>query len=107
MYLGVKAVIAKSFERIHTANLINFGIVPLLFERGEEYDLLEQRDRLEIPEFRTGLQFGTFLTVLNATRGRTFTVTYTLSERQKRILLAGGALNLVKGAGDEGPGSRV
>jgi aconitate hydratase len=97
MYLGVKAVIAKGFERIHAANLINFGILPLHFENETEYNLLDQGDSLEIPDIRTALQSGLPLTVRNVTKGRTFNVIYTLTERQRRILLAGGALNLVKG----------
>ena len=96
MYLGVKAVIAKSFERIHTANLINFGIIPLVFESDSEYNLLDQGDSLEIPDIRKALQSGGPLTVRNLTKGRSITVVCTLSERQRRILLAGGALNLVK-----------
>jgi aconitate hydratase len=97
MYLGVKAVIAKGFERIHAANLINFGILPLLFENEAEYDLLDQGDRLEIPNVRQALQSNKSMTVGNLAKGRSFTVVVTLSERQRRILLAGGALNLVKG----------
>ena len=97
MYLGVKAVIAKSYERIHAANLINFGIVPLVFENESEYNLLDQGDVLEIAGLRDALGSGGPLTVRNATKGRSFTVTCTLSERQRRIVLAGGALNLVKG----------
>jgi len=97
MYLGVKAVIAKGFERIHAANLINFGILPLHFENEAEYDLLDQGDSLEVPGIRNALQSGGPLTVRNATKGRAFNVIYTLTERQRRILLAGGALNLVKG----------
>ncbi len=97
MYLGVKAVIAKGFERIHAANLINFGILPLHFENETDYNLLDQGDSLEIPDIRTALQSGLPLTVRNVTKGRAFNVIYTLTERQRRILLAGGALNLVKG----------
>ena len=58
MYLGVKAVIAKSFERIHAANLINFGILPLVFESDSEYNLIDQGDSLEIPDIRKALQSG-------------------------------------------------
>ncbi|HEX7504264.1 MAG TPA: aconitate hydratase, partial [Syntrophales bacterium] len=76
MYLGVKAVIAKGFERIHAANLINFGILPLHFENETEYNLLDQGDSLEIPDIRTALQSGLPLTVRNVTKGRTFNVIY-------------------------------
>lgn len=97
MYLGVKAVIAKSYERIHAANLINFGVLPLVFENESEYNLLDQGDGLEIAGLRDAIGSGGPLTVRNTTKGRSFTVTCTLSERQRRIVLAGGALNLVKG----------
>jgi len=106
MYLGVKAVVAKSYERIHTANLINFGILPLVFENETEYNLLDQGDSLEIPDLHGALASGGPLTVRNATKGRSFAVTCTLSERQKRIVLAGGALNLVR-TGVQGSGSRA
>ena len=97
MYLGVKAVIAKSFERIHAANLINFGILPLHFENEAEYNLLDQGDSLEIPDIRTALQSELPLDgAQSSPRAAAFTVVYTLTERQRRILLAGGALNLVK-----------
>jgi len=96
MYLGVKAVIAKSYERIHAANLINFGVLPLVFENESEYDRIDQGDGLEIPGIREALAAGGPLEVRNVTKGRRFTVTCTLSERQRRIVLAGGALNLVK-----------
>ena len=106
MYLGVKAVIAKSYERIHTANLINFGILPLVFENETEYNLLDQGDSLEIPDLHGALASGGPLTVRNATKGRSFAVTCTLSERQKRIVLAGGALNLGR-TGVQGSGARA
>ena len=104
MYLGVKAVIAKSYERIHAANLINFGILPLVFGNESEYNLLDQGDSLEIPDLRDTLAAGRALTVRNVTRGRSFTVACPLSERQKRIVLAGGALNLVR-TGDRPSGT--
>jgi aconitate hydratase len=93
MFLGVKAVIAKSFERIHTANLINFGILPLTFKDGKTYDSVDQGDSLEIPSIRKALELNGKMTVKNRTKERSFEVIYTLSEKQKKILLAGGALN--------------
>lgn len=94
MFLGVKAIIAKSFERIHAANLINFGIIPLTFREEGAYELVEQGDRLEIKNIREMILAGRKITVTNLSKGMSFGVDYDLSERQKKILLAGGALNL-------------
>ena len=96
MYLGVKAVIAKSFERIHAANIINFGILPLIFKNEKAYDGIDQGDRLEIPGIREILEAGRAITVRNTTKGIDFEVTCNLSRRQRDILLAGGALNAVR-----------
>jgi len=94
MYLGVAAVIAKSLERIHCANLINFGILPLTFESENDYDKIHQGDELEIPHLKETIAAGIPLTVRNLTTGDSFSVNGLLSERQKRIVLAGGALNI-------------
>ena len=94
MYLGVRAVIAKSFERIHTANLINFGILPLTFCVESDYDRIDQEDYLEISEIKRIIaENGKFL-MRNKTKGTAFYVICELSERQKQIILAGGALNI-------------
>ncbi len=94
MYLGVRAVIAKSLERIHAANLINFGILPLTFLNESDYDTLTQGDDLEIPALRAAVLEGKNPIVKNKTRGTTFEVSCSLSSRQKQIILAGGALNV-------------
>jgi aconitate hydratase len=96
MYLGVKAVVAKSFARIHWANLVNFGILPLVFEREADYDRLNQHDELEIGGVRAALAAGRFFKVRNVTQGFEFPVKYNLSERQRKIMLAGGLLNFVR-----------
>ncbi len=97
MYLGLKAVLAKSFARIHWANLVNFGILPLTFEDDAAYDSLQQGDELEIPGVRDALKRGDeTLTVRNVTQGGEFTVRHGLTERQREIMLAGGLLNYVK-----------
>lgn len=97
MYMGVKAVIAKSMERIHKANLINFGILPLIFVNKDDYQQIDQGDRLEIPEVRTILSGKqTTLNVKNTTKNKEFQVTFELSERDKHIILAGGSLNYRK-----------
>jgi aconitate hydratase len=94
MYLGVSAVIAKSFERIHAANLINFGILPLTFCAEDDYDKINQGDDLEIIDVRKIISGNGKLLVKNKTNGASFYVTCTLSERQKQIIMAGGALNI-------------
>ena len=94
MYLGVKAVIAKSFERIHIANLINFGILPLEFQDPSAYEEIDQADQLEIPDARQIIQEGGKIIVQNITKNREFEATYNLTERQIGMLIAGGACNL-------------
>jgi aconitate hydratase len=97
MYLGVKAVIAQSFARIHTANLANFGIAPLIFEHPDAYDTVEQGDELEIAGFASALRQGaTRFEVRNLTRADAFLVRLDLGERHRQILLAGGLLNFVR-----------
>jgi aconitate hydratase len=93
-------VLAKSIERIHLANLINFGILPLLFERPEDYDRIAEGDRLEIPDVRRAVADGERLTVREDSRKLEIPVRAILSERQRRMVLAGGLLNLTQaGAG--------
>ncbi len=94
MYLGVKAVIAKSIERIHRANLINFGIVPFVFDDPSSYDLLKSDDKLEIASFRDAVAGDGRVTV-KTPRG-SFTATTSLSEREKELVLAGGLLASIK-----------
>jgi aconitate hydratase len=94
MYLGVKAVIAKSIERIHTANLINFGILPLTFRNEADYNRIDQGDALEILDIREIIAGSQPLIVKNTTKDLAFEAVYDLSERQKAMILAGGALNL-------------
>jgi aconitate hydratase len=94
MFLGVKVVIAKSFERIHAANLINFGILPVTFKDDTDYERIREGDSLEIPDARKTIEGSGKMLVRNASNGVSFEVDYNLSVRQKKILLAGGALNL-------------
>ena len=96
MFLGVKAVIARSFERIHSANLINFGIIPLIFHEPDVYNRIAQGDEIEIAAIRKTIQNGGKIIIRNITRGEEFECLCELSERQKALLLAGGALNLKK-----------
>jgi aconitate hydratase len=99
MYLGLQAVVAKSFARIHHANLVNTGILPLTFADEADYDALEQGDEWEIRGVRAALETGEPLTVHNLTQDRTFQATYDLTDRQVKILLAGGLLNYIKAGG--------
>ncbi|MBI4828492.1 MAG: aconitate hydratase [Nitrospinae bacterium] len=87
-YLGVKAVIAKSFARIHMANLINFGILPLVFTDKADYDKIDQGDQLEL---ETGDIRGA-ITLHNRTRGITIPVTHTMGARDMEVMQAGGTL---------------
>ncbi len=97
-YLGVKAIIAKSFARIHRANLANWGVLPLEFIDPSEYDLLDRDDELEIVDARAMLAAGvTEIPVRNATNGRTLLTRVDLSERQRGLLLVGGLLNAASG----------
>ena len=96
MFLGVKAVIAKSFERIHSANLINFGIIPLTFKTDTDYDEIDSGDEIQIPNIREVISKNESLIVKNLSKGKDFEVNYELSERQRSILLAGGMLSYIK-----------
>ena len=93
LYLGVRAVIAKSFARIHRANLINAGILPLVFENASDYDLINEGDKPVITDIKNGLESGRIIMELN---GKEITLLCELSERQRSILYAGGLLNLTR-----------
>jgi len=96
MFLGVKAVIAKSFERIHEANLVNFGIVPLVFARPSDYDKIKTGDRLRVSGIRQAIAEGKPIVLCDETAGADIPLELTLSKRQVEMLLAGGLLNVVK-----------
>ena len=98
MYLGIRGVIAKSFARIHIANLINSGILPMTFENPDDYDKLAQDADLVIEGIVSGMAEGK-LTVTDRTTGNKFNVLCSLTERQRAILLAGGLLNYTKEGG--------
>jgi len=96
MYLGLKTVIAKSFARIHRANLVNFGILPLTFVNPADYGAIRLEDQLEITNIQTSLKEIPVLVVENKTKGSKFEVRHDLSPRQVDIILAGGMLNFTK-----------
>lgn len=95
MYLGVQAVIAKSFARIHRANLINFGILPLLFKNEEDYDRIEQGDRLLIKDVLKSLEGNQDYAVENLSKGYSFVVRSNLNERERNLILKGGLLPFI------------
>lgn len=95
MYLGVKLVLAKSMERIHKANLVNFGIIPLLFQNSEDYDAIDQNDELQLSNIMQQLESG-MINVANKTKGLSYKLNLDLSDRQKQILINGGLLNYIK-----------
>lgn len=95
MYLGIKAVIAKSFARIHMANLINFGILPLMFADPADYDNIAEEDVLQIADLDK-LAVGVPLTVKNLASGKSFPANHALSALDIELLKAGGKLNYIK-----------
>lgn len=96
LYLGVKAVITKSFARIHCANLINAGILPLNFKDEADYDKISQGDELSMPNIKEEILNDKSVVLQNLTTGESYTLKYDLSQRQKDIILAGGLLNYTR-----------
>jgi aconitate hydratase len=96
LQLGVKGVIAKSFARIHMANLINSGIIPMTFENEADYDEIDMDDELVIENAREQIKNGSSIVVKNVTKGKDIKVNVALSQRQVEIILAGGLLNYTR-----------
>jgi len=99
LQLGVKGVLVLSFARIHMANLINNGILPMTFAEQKDYDRIELLDELEIPDTRQQILDavnGKPVSVMNRTKGYSFDVICSVSDRQAQILLAGGLLNYTR-----------
>ena len=99
LYLGVKAVIAKSFARIHVANLINFGIVPMTFENPDDYDKISEGDELAIPGFAEAVAGADTVVLEDRTNGAKISLRLAFTPRQREILSAGGLLNYTKANG--------
>lgn len=99
MYLGVKVVAVKSFARIHLANLINFGILPVTFSNPADYDSISQGDILEMLNFKEAVQSSETLEVENKKKGKKFNLRISLTPRQREIIIAGGLLNYTRGGG--------
>ncbi len=96
LYLGVKAVITKSFARIHCANLINAGILPLTFAKADDYDKISQGDELSLKGIKNAIINNESAVLINLTKNEEYAINYDLSQRQKDIILAGGLLNYTK-----------
>jgi aconitate hydratase len=95
-FLGLRAVFAKSFARIHAQNLVNFGILPLTFENPADWGDINQNDVLRLENLRTVLQSGRRIEVRNLTRSRSYRVIHQLSGRQLTMALAGGLINAIR-----------
>lgn len=95
MYLGIKAVLAKSFARIHHANLVNFGILPLEFVNKEDYDTIDEMDDLVVEHVK-GLYDSPVITVTNKTKGCSYQVQAHLTKEDLDIIMEGGALNYIR-----------
>ena len=96
LYLGVKAVIAKSFARIHAANLINFGIVPLTLENPDDYELLSESDGIYVERFANAIKNDDKAYLTNKKNGAKVALVLNFTKRQRDILSAGGLLNYTK-----------
>jgi aconitate hydratase len=96
LYLGIKAVIAKSFARIHCANLINAGIMPFTFANPEDYDKIDTDDILSLDGIREKIEKGAEVTFRNVTKNESYKLSYDYSARQTAMVLAGGLLNYTK-----------
>ncbi len=95
LYLGIKAVLAKSFARIHMANLINNGIMPLVFVNPEDYNTIDEFDELVIDNTIKGAEVGTVV-VVNKIKNKEYEMKLQLSERQQEMILKGGLINTIK-----------
>lgn len=99
LYLGIKAVAAKSFARIHMANLVNAGILPLIFRNPDDYDKIAQGDNLELHGLKEAVEGNGDFTLVNTANGAEISVYCEISQRQKDMLLAGGLLNYTREQG--------
>jgi aconitate hydratase len=96
LYLGIKAVFAKSFARIHKANLINSGIIPLVFENPKDYSETNSFDEIEIKDFAGQLKQGNRICAMYKRTGKIIKLFLEVTDREKEILLCGGFINYMK-----------
>jgi len=95
-FLGLKAILAKSYARIHRQNLCNFGILPLMFTNLDDYDRIDQDDILSIRGVRDALRNGKNITIVNETKNESYTLTYSMGARQVEMILKGSLINVVR-----------
>lgn len=95
-YLGLKAVIAKSFARIHQQNLLNFGILPLTFINPTDWEKINQNDVLILSDLREAIRRGNQVKVMNKTKGETYITEHAMTDRQVKMVLAGSLINLMR-----------
>jgi aconitate hydratase len=95
LYLGIKAVFAKSFARIHKANLLNNGIIPLVFDNAKDYEDINEFDELVINNALSSVETGAFI-IENLSKGTNYKMTLNASDRQKKMILSGGLINTLK-----------
>jgi aconitate hydratase len=95
-YLGVKAVVAKSFARMHWQNLINFGILPLTFANPDDWNRIAPGDVLRLPDVRGAIQRGNQVQILNQSKSETYMTEHAMTDRQVQMLLAGSLINLFR-----------
>ena len=96
LYLGIKAVVAKSFARIHVANLINFGILPLTLKNPDDYDRIDEGDALYIDGYKAAIAGACEIKLQNKTKNEEYILNINLTDRQRKILLCGGLLNYTR-----------
>jgi aconitate hydratase len=94
-YLGLRAVLAISFARIHHQNLINFGILPLTFTRSEDYSSIDQGDILKIEDVRNAIKRKEKMIVSNLSKSETYELDHAMSARQIEMVLHGSLINVV------------
>lgn len=95
-YLGLSVILAKGYARIHRENLINFGILPLVFENIEDYDTINQEDILEMPSVKKELESNSTYTVINQTKKLTYKLQCSLNSIERKMILSGGKINFIK-----------
>jgi aconitate hydratase len=95
-YLGLRAVVAKSFARIHSQNLVNFGILPLMLENPEDWQKIEPGDVLRLAELPAAIAAARPLRIHNLTKDQRYLATCAPSSRQRDVLLAGGLINAIR-----------
>jgi aconitate hydratase len=95
LYLGIKAVLAKSFSRIHYSNLVNNGIIPLIFENPEDYDDIKEMDELLIEDAIFQVK-SRMIKLKNLTKGKEYKMILDITLRQREMIIQGGLLNLIR-----------